>query len=125
LILAAVAAVGTRCRLPGPDPVRAAAPAEASAPELHGCLELAGLDPRRYEVRLSGLAFGAEVHHADLDASGCFAFKGLEDTDYRLELVHREQPESVLARVDYVRPGGESLWVVPDPLAVAGLGRGE
>jgi hypothetical protein len=58
------------------------------------------------------------VHVAELDAEGRFVLSGLEDMDYRVEIVGRGNPALVLASVDFVRPGGDELVIQADPLQI-------
>jgi len=91
-------------------------------PGLHltGFLEATGVDPKRCQARCTPMRLESTptVHVAELDAKGRFVLAGLEDMDYRVEIVVSGNPALVLGRVDFVRPGGEELVIRADPLQI-------
>lgn len=103
------------------------APAEAlpgpAGAGLLGLVEAPGIELEGLEIRCAPIAAGIEGGAASVraDAAGRFEIGALLDTDYRIELVSLVAPELVLARLDFVRPGGDELVLSADPLALARL----
>lgn len=89
---------------------------------LSGYLEAPGIDPSRCEARCTSMRLEDEpiVHRSAIDARGRFEFSGLADVDHCVEIVLRANPALVVARVEYVRPGGDELVVLSDPAQVFG-----
>jgi hypothetical protein len=57
---------------------------------------------------------------AELDSTGRFVISGLADVDYCVEIVVRTNPALVLARKEFVRPGGDELVLTSDPSVLFG-----
>jgi hypothetical protein len=102
------------------DEVDAAPNPASPGLRLTGFFEAAGVDPRRCQARCVTLRLDSAetVHVAELDADGRFVLEGLADVDYRVEIVVSRNPALVLARVDFVRPGGQELVIQADPLQI-------
>jgi len=66
-----------------------------------------------------------EVRRSEIDEHGRFAFDGLEDVDYCVEVVLRSNPALIVARAEYVRPGGGEVFLTYDPLKLFGPGQEE
>lgn len=100
----------------------AAAPPADSGLALVGYLQGAGVDPGLCEARCTSLRFEPRpaVLRARLDGQGHFEFRGLADLDYAVEVVARENPALVVARVDFVRPSAEALVLDADPAHLFG-----
>jgi hypothetical protein len=91
---------------------------EAGGLELVGYIEAPDRAFERYLARCIAVRFEAKssTHHSDIDTTGRFAFSGLESGDYRVEVVLRDDPEVTVAYRDFVRPAGEELVLVVEPL---------
>ena len=89
---------------------------------LVGYLEAPGIDLARCEVRCTALRLEevAVVHRAPIGADGRFELMGLSDMDYRVEVVVRSNPALVVARHEFVRPGGETLVLESTPAVLFG-----
>lgn len=89
---------------------------------LVGYLEATGIDLARCKVRCTSMRLESNpiVHEAELDPRGRFEFTALADVDYCVEVVARANPALVLARMEHVRPGGDELVILPDPVRVFG-----
>ena len=106
-----------------PDQVHAAPQPEWSASSvLTGSVQARGIDLARCQVRCSSMRPESHptVQQAELDRQGRFEFSGLLDVDYCVELVVRSNPALVLARQEHVRPGGDGLILLADPVQVFG-----
>ena len=81
----------------------------------------------RCEARCTSMRLESptEVHRSAIDEHGRFAFDGLEDVDYCVEVVLRSNPTLVVARAEYVRPGGGEVFLTYDPLKLFGPGQEE
>jgi hypothetical protein len=88
---------------------------------LKGFVEAPALDLSGFRVRCSPerLEAAPRIVLADLEMDGGFSFDALGDTDHRLELVWGDDPEVVLARRDWVRPGGDDVVIQVDPVLLA------
>ncbi|HEX6882819.1 MAG TPA: hypothetical protein VF530_05525 [Planctomycetota bacterium] len=89
---------------------------------LVGYLEAPGIDLARCEVRCASLRLEEVpvVHRAPIGPDGRFEFTGLADEDYRVEVVVRSNPALVVARREFVRPGGEALVLESTPAVLFG-----
>jgi len=89
---------------------------------LVGTVHASGVSLERCEVRCTAMRFDStpEVHRAAVDPSGRFELVGLEDADYRVEIVLRSNPSMVLASAEYVRPDREELLMTYDPSQLFG-----
>lgn len=98
------------------------APGASTGMVLAGVVEAPGVDLTRCQARCSPMRLESSsvVLRAELDARGRFAFTGLSDTDYRIEIVLRSNPALVVARHEYARPGGDELVVLADPVQIYG-----
>jgi hypothetical protein len=90
---------------------------------IHGLVQSREIDPRRWSVRGTSLRYAAVpvVHRSEVDSRGRFELVDLDDVDYRVELVVEGDPPFVLARSDYVRPGGDELVLEIDALQLRKL----
>lgn len=89
---------------------------------LAGHVEAPGIDLTRCLARCYALRLEASthVHQAELGERGLFEFTGLSDTDYCVEIVLRSNPALVVARSEYVRPGGDELVMRADVAGIFG-----
>lgn len=101
-------------------------PGEDPGFTLVGYLEAPGIDPTRCEVRCTPMCLEEQprVQRADIDARGRFELDGLSDVDHCIEIVLRANPALIVARVEYVRPGGEELVIQSDLAQVFGPAAG-
>jgi hypothetical protein len=83
------------------------------------------LDLERWRVRATLLRFEPvpSVHVVEIDSRGRFELAGLDDADYLVELVAEGDPPTILASVDYVRPGRDELMLDVDPLELVRIVR--
>lgn len=104
-----------------PPPAREEVQAAEPALTLVVAIDAVRLDLRRVHLCLTPMRHEERPveHRGELAADGRFHFTGLADTDYRLELLTRDEPSLVLARADFVRPRAEPFRLVADlaPLA--------
>lgn len=123
LAVVALRALGPRGSVAEANGSTSRPPPEFPGTSLRGQVDASGIELERLEVRCSPIAAGVGngVVSARADARGQFEVLGLLDTDYRVEVVSLAQPELVLSRLDFVRPGGDELVVGVDPLALARL----
>lgn len=96
--------VGVRSVVP-----RRAEAARPPALELHGHVEAIGFDARQGRLRCRPVRLEADPREfwAELPEDGSFRLTGLADTDYRLEVVAHSDPDLVLGRFDFARPGDD------------------
>ena len=89
---------------------------------LVGYLTAPGIALARCEARCSSMRLEPTpvVQRAEIDPRGRFEFRGLADVDYRVEVVLRANPALVIARAEFVRPGGEECLLTSDPTQVFG-----
>jgi hypothetical protein len=90
---------------------------------IHGYVQAPRLDPARWRVRGLPLRYDecGTFPTSEIDSRGRFELTGLEDVDYRVELVQEGERLIVLASSAHVRPGGDELVLELDPLALASL----
>jgi len=103
-------------RLELPPPAGAEVRAAEPALSLMVAIDAVHLDRRRVRLRLTPMRYEEPPveHEGELGADGCFRVAGLADTDYRVELIARDDPSLVLARADFVRPRAETFRLVAD-----------
>jgi hypothetical protein len=113
--------------VPGVMPLAGAAKCTPSEPAaalvIHGYVHAPRLDLARWRVRGLPLRYDEceTLPVSEIDSRGRFELTGLEDVDYRVELVQEGERLIVIASSDHVRPGGDELVLELDPLALASL----
>lgn len=124
-LVAAAAVAAIAALQPGREQADAHAPAPAAPGAgltLVGYLEAPGIDLARCEVRCTvhRLEDVQVVHRAPVAPDGRFELTGLADADYCVEVVVRANPALVVARREFVRPGGEELVLESTPAVLFG-----
>src|SRR5262245_62495993 len=105
-----------------PRPIVDGAPRKENGLTLVGFFEASGIELSRCEVRCTSMRLEdtPTLHRAALERDGRFVLTGLDDVDYCLEVVLRDNPALVVARREYVRPDGEEVVLECDPAELFG-----
>jgi len=123
-LVAAAAVAAIAALRPGGERADAHTPEPWSGPGLTlvGYIEAPGIDLARCEVRCTShrLEELTLVHRAPIATDGRFELTGLTDVDYCIEVVVRANPALIVARREFVRPGGEELVLESTPAVLFG-----